>query len=168
MLAATARYIGPAAVLEVDDQRLLLEMPDGPRWARLALAMPYEARPGDVVLAGGEEDVYVIGVLHGTGPTCLNVPADFRIQAGGRVQIIGTEIELSASRMSIKADKLEIMARTVFEKLVYCYRWVKELIQTRAGRERTLIEGHQTVKAERIIHVAEKDVKIDGAKIHLG
>ena len=165
----TRMPIGPATVLEIAGNRLRLERPQGKAWARLALAQPYEPVPGDVVLAIGDEDVYVIGILTGRGKTKFNVPGDLELHARGRIDIRGGKgIRMRSPEVYIRADRVETVARTVVEKFVDCYRWVKDLFQTRSGRTRTIVEGSYTVSAERIIERAKKDVKIDGRKIHLG
>ena len=68
MFVATDRYLGPAEVLEVREDRLRVSSPAGVREAQLALAVFYQARPGDVVLLVAEEEAYVIGVLKGSVP----------------------------------------------------------------------------------------------------
>jgi hypothetical protein len=153
--------LGPATVVESAGDRVRLVRESGEAWAQLALAFPYEPAAGDVVLAIGEDEVFIIGVLRGRGKSVFRTPGDLELEAGGRVSIRGSEVR-------IEADKVETVARSVFERFVNAYRWVKETLQTRAGRTRTVVEGHSTLRAERIVEIAEKDVKIDGEKIHLG
>ena len=169
MLAESTIALGPATVVEVLDDRVRLARESGEAWAHLALAYPYHPEAGDIVLAIGEETVYIIGVLLGRGKTVFRAPGDLELRAGGTVQVVGEKgIELESPHVAIKADKLETTARTVFEKFVNAYRWVKEALQTRAGRSRTVVEGHSTLRAERIVETATKEVKIDGERIHLG
>lgn len=169
MLTGTETPLGPATVTAVEADRVRLDRDGGERWARLALSTPYRPEPGDVVLAIGEEDVYVIGVLRGRGKTVLRAAGDLEIRADGRVSIAGgAGVEVTGPDVTIRADRFETVARAAFERFVDCYRWVKELFQTRTGRSRTVVEGHSTLRAERIVETATKDVKIDGEKIHLG
>ncbi len=161
MLIDHATMLGPATVVEIVGNRVRLSRENGEVWAELALAFPYDPVPGDIVLAIGEGEAFVIGVLRGRGKSVFRTPGDLELEAGGRVSIRGSEVR-------IEADKVETVARSVFERCVNGYRWVKETLQTRAGRMRTVVEGHSTLRAERIVRVAQKDVKIDGEKIHLG
>lgn len=161
MVTDQSTMLGPATVVETVGDRVRLVREGGEAWAELALAFPYDPVPGDVVLAIGEEEVYIIGVLRGRGRTVFRTPGDLELEAGGRISIRGTELR-------IETDKVETIARTVFERCLHAYRWVKETLQTRAGRTRTVVDGHCTLRAERIVEIARKDVKIDGEKIHLG
>lgn len=161
MLSDLDTRLGPATVTEIVGNRVRLAREGGEAWAQLALAYPYRPEPNDVVLAIGDEEVYIIGVLFGRGKTVFCAPGDLELSAEGKVEIRGKEIAL-------RADKVETVAKTVFERCRSAYRWVKETVQTRAGRMRTVVDGHSTLRAERIVETAEKDVKIDGEKIHLG
>jgi hypothetical protein len=168
-LTETGIALGPATVREIVGDRLLLERPRGEAWARLALAQPYEPEPGDIVLAIGDEEVYVIGVLLGRGRTKFRVPGDLELHARGTVDIRGMKgIRLRSPEVYIRADRVETVARSIFEKTVDCYRWVRDLFQIRSGRARTMVEGTHSISAGRIVQRAKKDVKIDGRKIHLG
>src|SRR5208337_4251138 len=98
---------GPARVLQTASDRVQLELPDEFVWARVALAFPYQLVAGDSVLAIGQDgEWYVIGVLHGSGPTTLTVPGDLKLQARGA-------IEMTASKgVCIKSPTVRIAART--------------------------------------------------------
>ncbi|MBI2900521.1 MAG: DUF3540 domain-containing protein [Planctomycetes bacterium] len=169
MFTDTTTSLGPATVAGIDGDRVRLERPCGDAWARLALAYPYHPEPGDVVLAIGEEDVYVIGVLSGRGRTLFEAPGDLEIRARGKVGIVaGDEVSVRGPRVSLEADLLETVAGSSLQRLINEFRWVKESTQTHAGRVRTVVEGTSTLHAERVVETAEKDVKIDGRNILLG
>jgi Protein of unknown function (DUF3540) len=170
MLTETKTYLGQATVLRIESERVLLALPYGDAWARSALAYPYHPALGDVVLVVGDEDAaYIIGVLSGTGRTVLVVEGDLELRSSGRMKLTSEEcVEIESPHILVKADKLETFARTVFERAVSSYRWVKEVLQLQAGRTRTLVDGHATLQAERITQQAEKDVKIDGRQVYLG
>lgn len=167
---AAATWLGPATVQSTRGDRILLQRPEGPAWARTALAYPYQPATGDVVLAIGMDDAtYIIGVLSGRGRTVLSVEGDLDLRSSGRMKLTGEGgVEVEAPTVLIKADKMETIARTIFEKAVTCYRWVKDALHLQAGRTRTLVDGHAVLHAERITHQAEKVVKIDGSQVHLG
>jgi hypothetical protein len=169
MWTATERYLGPATVAGFDGDELLLECPGGPKRASLALAFPYRPEPGDVVLVIGEEEAWVIGVLRGKGLSRIAVPGDLEIAAGGEVRIAGGEaVSLNGPRLALKAAKMEFVAETLFSRCSGVFQWVKDTLQTVAGRVRTVSEGTVSVRAERIVEVAREDVRIDGKKIDLG
>ena len=171
MFTSTSSYLGPATVTGVRLDKVFLSIPDREVEARLALAFPYKPVTGDVVLAiaGEEGEVYIIGVLSGRGATTFAVEGDLQLKATGTVRISGERgIDLKAPLVTVKADKVETVARTIFERSVACYRWIKESLQTQAGRTRTLVEGNAVLHAGRIVETAEKEVKIDGKEVLLG
>lgn len=169
MYAETATMPGPAVVIAIDGDRLTLERDGRTCEASLALAVPYGPEPGDVVLAIGEDPAWVIGVVRGRGRTTFAAPGDLHIRAEGRVEIEGAAgLELRGPRIVMKADRLETLARDVFERCVNAYRWVRELLQTQGGRVRTVVEDQYSVHARRIVETADKDVRIDGERIRLG
>lgn len=169
MLTETSASLGPATVVAAGPEGVRILRPEGEVLAQSALAYPYRPEPGDVVLAIGEEDVYVIGVLYGRGKTVFDAPGDLELRAKGRVAIVGEQaVEVRSPEIHLHADRMETFIRTVFERTVDCYRWVKNLLQTSAGRSRTVVEESATLQADRIVEVAKKDVRIDGERIHLG
>jgi hypothetical protein len=163
------RYLGPARVTALRGDRVEVDGPSGPVTAQMALAAPYSPRPDDVVLVIGGEECWVIGVLRSRGLTSLVVPGDLELRAMGRVELVGEQgVEIRGPRVTLRADKLETVARATFEHVKDSYRWVSGAVHTTAGRVRTLVSGSATLSAERIIERAKKDVKIDGERINLG
>ena len=164
-------YLGPATVVRAAPGRVQLQLPDGCRWAQCALAFTYQPVAGDRVLAIGHSGVwYVIGVLAGTGASSICVPGDLEIRAPrGRISLTAAAgIELRADEVRVSANRLEVLAQTVFEHCAEVTRWVKGTLQLRVGRLRTRVDGTYDVGADRIVERARRDVKIDGEKIHLG
>jgi hypothetical protein len=164
-------YLGPARVLAAAGNRVKLELPDEHVWAVTALGGPFQPAVGDIVLAiGREDDWYVIGVLKGSGPTTWTVPGNLEIRAprGEITLTAGRGVAVKAPEVKISAGKLELLARSVFERFHEATRWVKGAFQLQAGRVRTRIDGDYDLAADRIQERAEHDVKIDGTKIHLG
>jgi hypothetical protein len=164
-------YLGPAQVLKATGNRAQLEMPDELAWATVALASPYQLAVGDTVLAIGQGGAwYVIGVLRGTGKTTFMVPGDLDIRAPrGSIELTSAKgVRIKSPVVELLADKLEVLAKSVFERFEDATRWVKDAFQLRVGRLRTRVESTYDLKANRILERAEEDVKIDGRKIDLG
>lgn len=172
MLATeTTTSLGPAVVLGAEGRRLQLVFEEETVWADNALAFPYQPAEGDVVLATGREGAfYVIGLLQPKGEVTLHFPGDVRFSAAqGRIVFdSGRGLELNAPQIRVHSGKFELFAETLVERLGNVYRKVKGLLQTCAGRRRTVVEGTSYEQAERAVLLADKDVKIDGEKIHLG
>jgi hypothetical protein len=164
-------YLGPARVLAAAGNRAKLELPDEHVWATLALGGPYQPAADDIVLAIGREGAwYVIGVIQGCGKTTLTVPGDLAIKAPrGTIEITAAKgVKVKSPEVTIAAGKLELWARSIFERFLEATRWIRDAFQLRAGRLRTRVDGDYDLGAERIRERADEDVVIDGSKIHLG
>jgi hypothetical protein len=163
-------FLGPAVVRGVMEGALLVDMDGELQRAALALAYPYRSEPGDIVLVLGQEDhFYVLGVLDGKGVTRLDFPGDVELRAAGQFRIqSAVGLELDSDHIAIRADRLDVVVRTVRERIVSLYRRVQGTIRTVAGRERTTIEHQSSLHAGRIVRKAEGDVIVDGRQIKLG
>jgi len=164
-------YCGPAVVLGAAQSSLRLRLPGGEASAQLALAYPYQPQPDDLVLALGvaNGDMYVVGVLQGKGSTRLRVEGDLYLEAGGHLHLHGhAGVNLRGQRLSLTADRYELSARSVTERVGNVYRWASGVIMTLAARTRTVVDQHATLVAGRIVQKAKQDVVIDGERIRLG
>ncbi len=65
-------------------------------------------------------------------------------------------------------DRLETVANCAVEKAKNVYRTVTGLLQVRAGRKRTVVDGSYHLKANAANLKAKESFKIDGEKIHIG
>ena len=166
-----AVYCGPAIVLDVDRSSVRLQLPGREARAELALAYPYEPRPNDLVLAlgVGDADVYVVGVLQGRGRTRLSVQGNLDIEASGQVTVRGGDgVRLEGKHVAVSAERYELLARSVIERLGDVHRWAKGVISTFAERTRTVVQENATLSAGRIVEKAKRDVVIDGEHVRLG
>ena len=171
MLTETMAQIGTATILAVDGSRVSLSIDGAETPATMALAFPYRPVAGDTVLALGQESKwYVIGVLQGRGVSSFIAPGDLELRApNGSIGLTAADgVRIEAPQVALKADRLELAARTVFERFVQAYRRVAEAFHLRAGRVRTTVTGAWDVKAGRIAERADADVRIDGEQIYLG
>ena len=169
--AATEVALGPARVIRTAGNRVEIDFQDRPRWATLALCLPYTPVPGDVLLAIGQRDAtYIIGVLSGEGPTTLTVPADLRIRAPhGAIDLTAARgVRVKAPAIKLAADHLELVATTLFERAAEATRWIRGALTFRAGQLRMNVDDGYSVRAGAIDERAADSVHIDGRKIHLG
>jgi hypothetical protein len=163
--------LGTAKVIQVIAARMELELQGEHTWGVNALAYPYQPVVGDSVLCIRQLGAcYVIGVLRGTGKVSFTAPGDVDICAPrGAISLTAREgVRIKSGEISLTANQLSIVARSVMESFNDATRWIKESFQLRAGRMRTIVQEDYRIKADRIIERAEGDVKIDGKKIHLG
>lgn len=169
----TGLHLGPATVSRASGRRVLVRRAGGEadEWAELALASPYQPVAGDVVLVVAQEErAYVIGVLQGRGPSVLAFPGDVTISAPkGAVHLDAAKgVTLSAPAVEIRAEAIEMEATTLTQRIESAFQWVKDLLQIRAGRLRSVVEGSAHQMAERTFIRSEKETKVDGEKIYLG
>lgn len=179
MLLSTEQttFLGPTAVLGTEGPRVRVALPDREVWATTAVAGVYQPRPGDRVLTighateGREAQYYVIGVLETASDTAtLTFPGDVRLLAPqGRIHLVAGEgVHIDAPETTITTGRFELAARDAFQRLTNLYQWVGDLLQTRAGRSRTVVEGTAHHDAERTVIRSVKDTTIDGEQIRLG
>lgn len=170
MILETTTYLGPARVVAVEGPQVRLALPEEEVSATLALSAPYRPAVGDVVLAiGHEEKYYVLGIIVGSGKTVFTTPGDLEFRTRGKINFVATEeVRIASARVTVQANKLELAARSVVERFGDVWRRIKGVFQSRAGRERRVVDGTYAVKAERIVERAEGNVQIDGKEIKLG
>jgi hypothetical protein len=167
---AAGVYLGPARVRGVMDAAILVEINGGLERATLALAYPYLPALDDTVLVLGQDDrFYVFGILDGHGVTRLDFPGDVELRAAGRIRLESrVGLDLDSDRITLRAERLDMVVRTVTEQFVTLYRRIEETLRTVAGREKKTIENESTLHAGRIVRKAEGDIIMDGEQIKLG
>lgn len=168
---AQSPYVGPARVIKYTPGRVQLDLLGREIWAQIALAYPYRPSEMDTVLVIGQDGAwYVIGVLNGNGKTTFTAPGDIEFRAPyGFINLVSAKgVSLRGPTVRVVAEKLDLISRNLIERCHNARRWVKNSLEVRAGRARTLIEDTYRIKAGRITERAQGDVKIDGRKIRLG
>ncbi len=171
MLTEVMNQLGPARITRVEGIRLWISLESREVPATMAIAYPYQPEEGDIVLTiGQEEKYYVIGLIQGRGKCTFTAPGDIEFRAPrGQIDLLSSRgVRIQGPQVTIKAKKLEVMARSVMEKFGEASRWISGAFQLRAKRMRSVIEEKYSLKADRIVQRAEKDVRIDGKKINLG
>lgn len=167
-----AEYLGPADVLEVAGSVVTARLADGRAVrATLALAVPYEASVGDVLLVIGRGAAHwVIGVIQGHGTTTLRLPGDVAIHAeGGTLRLSGEKgVRLDGPDVTIETPKLSVVATSVVEHLGSALRRVAGLLSVQAKRSHTLVEETSYEQSRSHAIVAEETVTVNGRQIHLG
>lgn len=167
----TGVNLAPATVLEAHGRRLIVQTPQGEVFAENALAFPYQPVKGDTLLIVGQgEHHYAIGLLAAQGDMTIAFPAN-AVFAAPRGEIkfsSGKAIDLHSPNVRVRAGKLELLAKTISEKVDNAYRTVRKLFKLDAGRMNTTVEETAQTNAGRYVVKAKQDVKMDGEKIYLG
>ncbi|WP_437812067.1 DUF3540 domain-containing protein [Sorangium sp. So ce1078] len=165
-------YLGPAHVLEAHGQTVVIELPEGESAeAAIALAIPYAAAVGDVLLVIGRGGrFYVIGVLHGTGKTVLELQGDVDVRAaGGALRLSGDRgVELRGPEVDLYGDKVRVFAGALVQKAASLVQRVTGLFSLHARESHTVVDESATTKARRATVLTEETMTINGKEIHLG
>lgn len=170
--ARAEEYLGPAHVLSVAGRELSLELPSGEIVAAtLAVAFPYEAVTGDVllVIARGQS-YYGIGVLHGTGSTRLAFPGDVEIASdGGSLHLKGAKgVTISGPELDVRVGVLRMLADSVTQRFATVYQRVTSLLSVHAKESHTSVDESTFTKAKSAAILTEETMSINGKQIHLG
>lgn len=164
--------LGPAEVTRVSPHEVEVRLKNGAvARARMALAYAYDPRPGDEVLVIGDADGhYVIGVLHGTGRTALEIPGDVELRAvGGTLRLAGDKgVEVDGPEMAVRVGRLQVIAGAVVERFTSLRQRVVELLSVHAGERHTVIEGTSHEQAKSAAIITEENVTVNGKGIFLG
>jgi hypothetical protein len=86
--------------------------------------------------------------------------ADARVQAD-RLETVAAEVVWAVGKLTIGAERL-------FERVVDAYRDVEGLLQTRAGRVRTVVEDTYQLTSRKTTLASTDDTSIDGKRVLLG
>jgi Protein of unknown function (DUF3540) len=167
-----ADYLGPADVVEVHAHEVLVTLRGGARVsAELALALPYQPAPGDVLLVTGRAgEHYVIGVLRGTGRTSLAIQGDVEVRAvGGSLDLSGDRgVRIHGPEVQLYAGKLRTVAGAVVEQFTSLCQRVSSLLSVHAGQKHTVVDDDTIEKARSATLLTDETVTINGKQIHLG
>ncbi len=143
-------YLGPARVTACTSTGPRVELRDGRTVdAELALALPYEPAIGDRLLVIGDGDEHwVIGIIHGSGRTSLELQGDVELSAvGGALKLRGEKgVSIVGPEIEVRATTLRTFAETAFEKMGTVYRRVSGRLQRpregSAHRRRGQLDAH--------------------------
>jgi hypothetical protein len=80
----------------------------------------------------------------------------------------GTKVTLRAPEVSVEGGKLELTAERIVERASSVYREIEDVVQTRAGRVRTVVTGLYQLFGKRVAVRSEEDASIDGQRVLLG
>lgn len=86
----------------------------------------------------------------------------------GRLRYRGLSLHATLERSKLVVQKLETVAGRVIERARNVFRHVEELCQLRAGRVRTTATGSYQLRSQAAYLKAERHVKVNADKIHLG
>lgn len=172
-LDTATEYLGPAVVVSVHGRTgVTVARQDGPTMrAEMALALPYDAREGDVLLVIARQDAcYVIGVLSGTGKTDLSIQGDVTLRAvGGVAEIVGGEgVRLRGPKLDVQTRALQVVADSVVQTLSTLVQRVADSLTVYARTSHTIVEEGAHTQARTATIRTEETMSINGKQIQLG
>jgi Protein of unknown function (DUF3540) len=162
--------LGSAVVTIVADERVTVLFQGCPVTARLALAFAYTPLAGDLVLLIVQgNDAFIIGVLSGRGTTTLSVHGDLTIAAPtGRIRIAaGKGVELEAPEVGVRAQRFEVMAAALVQRVQSALLAVTDLLHITAGQRQTTIHGPSMETTQCSYQRAEKEVVIQAETVSI-
>lgn len=167
-----APRVGRGVVKAVSLAGLTVILDDGREVAAtLALALPYAACEGDVLLVlGDERESFVVGVVAGRGKTSLELAGDVSVRAvGGRLDLAGDEgVRVQGPLVEVHAGKLRAVAESVVETFTTLFQRVTDVLHVHA-REQVSIADEGSYSQARTTAIQTQDVvTINGKEIHLG
>lgn len=164
--------LGPATITSVDPVALEARLARGGTVVvRSALAFGYEPAVGDEVLViGGEEGHFVIGVLASQGRAVLAFPGGLDVRAvGGVLRLAGDEgVSIESPEVAVRAGKLRMVAEAATMRFGSLAKRVRELFSVAAGQTHTVVEGSSFTQSKSATIQTEENVSINGKAIHLG
>jgi len=86
----------------------------------------------------------------------------------GNISCIGQNFEGYFKKVKTIISTFDSIIGRFIQKVKTCYRFVEKLEQLKAGRLRYLVQNSILMKGEKSVLKAEKKLKIDAKKIHLG
>ena len=119
-----------------------------------------------IALTGG----IVIGVIAGVGATTLRATGDLQIAAPhGKIDLRSKNgVEVRTSKLRFVADSWDAVLGVVRQRCKELLNQVTGVARFRSKRRETTVQDTDRVRAGRIVSKAQRDVQIDGEKIHLG
>ena len=178
--APTPRIDTPAGASATSDgDTIIVRDPRG------AIVVTYDAVSGSATIAAPEGDLRLSAagkVVVEAGTTLelsaraktriqsveLELAADFAHLRTKALSVVSGAIEGSASNVALRLGRCHITAERMLERARDVYRDVEGVIETRAGRMRTLVRGATQVRSGSTSIVSEDDTFIDGSRVLLG
>lgn len=161
----------PEGNLSVETQGVLDLV--GARGVRIASGGPVSIESATAVQAGVTRGGVFAGlralperlVLSGRRLAVAAARADLDLE---HARYRGADVDATVGEVRVHAHKLETVAERVISRARNVFERVEKLKQLRVGRLRTLVDDSIDFRAKSATLVTQKEVRIDGERIHLG
>lgn len=115
---------------------------------------------GDIVLNAG-------GTLRLAGSAIAVSSRRARLDVE-RTDVTGDEVRVRLGTLRLVVRRIERVADRVYETADRVFRTVRETLQLRAGRVRSIVRATYHLKARKAFLKSDEDFKVKGDQIHLG
>jgi len=172
------RYAQGAAEIVAPEADLVLSAPEGRVVLRAGTDVAFEAardvtqRAGRrVALGAGDQDAAQIEV---EAEETRVVTERLEVEARASRLVTATAVMLArsvattAEEVATKVERYELHATRIIEQAKDAFRDVSDLLQSRVGRARTIVEDSYALYTRRTVMASKDDTSIDGRKILLG
>ncbi len=158
-----------AAVIAVSGSSLEVVFRKERCTACVAVAFAYTPTVGDLVLVIRQQrQAFVIGVLHATGTTKVDVNGDLELRANGRVRLHGAEgVEISGKQVRLRTPLLEVLSTAIVQRCRTMMQRVGDALRVRAGSRQATIDGTDMLKTERTHMRSEKETVINAETVNV-
>jgi hypothetical protein len=122
------------------------------------------APDGDLVFSAPSGKVRI------TAGTDIEIEATGNLtqRAGETASVLATRIVQTASHIAQQAERVEVTAARLVERTRDVYREATDLMETRAGRARSLVTDVYSLLSRRTTMASKEDTTIDGKRVLLG
>jgi hypothetical protein len=120
---------------------------------------------GQAEIVAGDGDLHLRAPK---GRVVIESGDDIELRSGRHVKLHAARIAVAAAVMVQQVERFELSADRLIEKTRDTFREASDLMQTRAGRMRSLVERGYSLLAERTSLVSKSETSIDGKKVLLG
>lgn len=172
------RYANGSAEIAAPRGDLTLSAPQGKVQLKAATDISFEAVRDVTSVAGRCVDVRAGNIEApqlrvASKKTTLNsdrieVKANKTEFATNSATMVADSIATTARTLAYNVERYELTAQRLVEKTRDTFRDVSDLLQTRVGRVRTLVDDVYALYSRRSVMVSKQDTSIDGERILLG
>jgi hypothetical protein len=169
---------GASAAVERDS--IVVRDPSG------AIVVVYDASTGSATISAPRGD---LTLQSSTGTVRISAAKDLELMAGASTRVQSERLDLAVSTAKLEAQfaelvaealrvvspgvslgigKLQLDAQRVIQHALEAYHEVEGVLETRAGRVRTLVKGATQMFSKSTSVVSEEDTFLDGRRVLLG
>lgn len=127
-----------------------------------------QSRKGSVRIAAAKELELTSGTRTFVQSELLELAAATSRLKTGFADLAAEAVRVASPGIVVGVGRLQLDAQRVMQRAIEVYQQVEGVIETRAGRVRTLVKGATQVFSKSTSVVSEQDTFVDGRRVLLG